>query len=142
MEIQKVKIIENGYLVNGVMTVPNSKENRLLPHVERWLEENTPEPEITEQEQHLKDTIEWKSQREKLVSSIEVSLDGVVFQGDEISQNRMSNAINGLPDESTTIDWVAKDNTVHQLNKANLKRLLFLAGTEQSEIWNFGRPTQ
>lgn len=59
----------------------------------------------------------------------------VVYQGDETSQDRMSRAINGLPDNMTTISWKASDNSSHELTRVGLKEILFLAGQEQTRIW-------
>lgn len=84
---------------------------------------------------------EWKRNRQQLVDNILVEYNGVTYQGDEKSQDRMSRAINGLPDDVTTVPWIAYDNSVHQLNKADLKQILFLAGVQQSTIWNEGRPS-
>jgi len=82
----------------------------------------------------------WKESRKLAVESIEVIYDQVVYQGDEISQGRMSRSIAALPDDVMTVLWIAKDNSVHPLNKAQLKAILLDAGTKQSAIWNEGRP--
>lgn len=76
-----------------------------------------------------------KELREILVSSIEVVHNNVIYQGDETSQDRMSRAINGLPDNMTTISWKASDNSSHELTRVGLKEILFLAGQEQTRIW-------
>jgi len=94
------------------------------------LDYKTPEEQLTER----------KQQRKLLVSQITVEYNGVIYQGDEKSQDRLSRAINGLPDDSTVIEWIAKDNSTHNLNKQVLKDILFLCGSEQSRIWNEGRP--
>lgn len=76
-----------------------------------------------------------KELREILVSSIEVVHNNVIYQGDETSQDRMSRAINGLPDNMTTISWKASDNSSQELTRVDLKEILFLAGQEQTRIW-------
>ena len=78
---------------------------------------------------------ENKAQRITLVSNIEVIYNNIIYQGDEVSQDRMSRAINGLPDDIITIDWKAKDNSSHILNKVDLKQILYLACQEQTKIW-------
>lgn len=83
---------------------------------------------------------EWKANRQTLVDNIEVTYQGVVYQGDEVSQTRMSRAITALPDDEITITWVAKDNTEHNLNRLDIKAILFQAGLQQSNIWNLDRP--
>lgn len=76
-----------------------------------------------------------KSNRLVSVSNIEVEYKGVIYQGDETSQDRMSRAINGLPDNTTIIPWKAKDNSSQLLTRIDLKEILFLAGQEQTKIW-------
>ena len=76
-----------------------------------------------------------KANTQILVKVIEVEYDGVIYQGDETSQDRMSRAINGLPDDIATILWRAKDNSSHQLTRLDLKEILFLAVQEQTKIW-------
>ena len=76
-----------------------------------------------------------KANRTILVENIEVEYNGVVYQGDETSQDRLSRAINGLPDDTTTISWKAKDNSSQELTRLDLKEILFLAGQEQTRIW-------
>ena len=86
------------------------------------------------------ETRAWKSSREELVSNIEVVYGGVVYQGDEKSQDRMSRSINALPDDTSIIPWTAKDNTPHNLTRVDLREILLDAGSQQSAIWNTGRP--
>ena len=76
-----------------------------------------------------------KASRTILVESIEVKYNGIIYQGDETSQDRMNRAINGLPDDIATILWKAKDNSSHELTRLDLKEILFLAGQEQTRIW-------
>ena len=76
-----------------------------------------------------------KENRQMLVGLIEVGYKEVIYQGDETSQGRISRAINGLPDDITTILWKAKDNSSHELTRLDLKEILFLAGQEQTRIW-------
>ena len=83
---------------------------------------------------------EWKTQRNNAVANIDVTYSGVIYQGDEDSQSRLSRAILALPDDVTTTAWVAKDNSVHQLTRIDLSAILALGGAEQSRLWNLGRP--
>lgn len=75
-----------------------------------------------------------KANRTILVESIEVKYNGVSYQGDETSQDRISRAINGLPDDIAIILWKAKDNSSHELTRLDLKEILFLAVQEQTKI--------
>lgn len=76
-----------------------------------------------------------KQNRQILVDNIEVTYNGIIYQGDETSQDRMSRSINGLPYDITTIQWKAKDNSSQELTKLDLKQILYLAGQEQTKIW-------
>jgi len=82
----------------------------------------------------------WKESRQLAVDSIEVTYDLIIYQGDEVSQGRMSRSIAALPDDVMTVQWIAKDNSAQLLNKVQLKAILLDAGTKQSAIWNEGRP--
>ena len=86
------------------------------------------------------ETRAWKTQREELVKDIEVTHNGVGYQGDESSQTRMARAIVALPDDVVTIDWIAKDNSANALTRLDLQLILLDAGTQQSAIWIEGRP--
>lgn len=75
-----------------------------------------------------------KQNMQMKIDSIEINYNGVVYQGDEKSQDRISRAINRLPDNTTIIPWKAKDNSSQLLTKIDLKEILFLAGEEQTKI--------
>ena len=145
--VKEIRDIETdtltGYLVDG-MQVPLAEGNRHYKEVQEWLKDNTPEPAYTEEERNaylLKQSITaWKQNRQQKVENIEVTYNNVVYQGDETSQTRMTKAITALPDDSTTINWIAKDNSVQSLTRVDLKAILLDAGTQQSKIWNEGRP--
>lgn len=82
---------------------------------------------------------QWKAERQSKVDNIEVELNSVIYQGDETSQTRLSRAVSVMEDTDTTM-WVAKDNSVNELSKADLKYILREAGIKQTLIWNDGRP--
>jgi len=50
MEILKVKLSGDGYLVNGSMSVPKAEGNRHYAMVKEWLKTNAPEPEFSDVE--------------------------------------------------------------------------------------------
>ena len=82
---------------------------------------------------------EAKTERTDAVSKITVEVDGLVFDGDETSQDRMTRAItmftsSGLPADTTT-SWVLADNTVAQVTIDQLTQALLLAGQKQTELW-------
>ena len=82
---------------------------------------------------------EAKTDRAEAVSRITVEVDGMVFDGDEKAQDRMTRAItmftsSGLPPDTTT-EWVLADNTVAQVTVNQLAQALLLAGQKQTELW-------
>lgn len=81
----------------------------------------------------------WKSDRQNKVDNLEVEHNGVIYQGDELSQTRIARAISVMDDNETT-EWVAKDNSIQTLNKADLSAILKEAGIKQTLIWNENRP--
>lgn len=77
----------------------------------------------------------FKEERQRLVNSIEVEYQGNMYQGDELSQDRISRAINGLPNDSSLILWKTKSNSTVNLTRVDLKEILFLAGEKQTLLW-------
>ena len=80
-----------------------------------------------------------KSDRAEAVSKITVTVDGMVFDGDETAQDRMARAItmfqaNNLPVDYQT-DWVLADNTIAKVTVTQLSQALLLAGKEQTALW-------
>lgn len=99
--------------------------------------EPTPE-EIAEREK-AEALAQAKEERAEAVSKLTVTVDGMVFDADETSQNRMSRVVAGAQalgiDQSTTQVWVLADNTIAQPTVAQLAQALKLAGQKQSELW-------
>lgn len=82
---------------------------------------------------------EAKTDRAEAVARITVEVDGMVFDGDETAQDRMTRAItmftsSGLPPDTTT-EWVLADNTVANVTVSQLAKALLLAGQKQTELW-------
>ena len=75
-----------------------------------------------------------KEYRNNLVSSIEIVYDGMIYQGDEVSQGRMSRVISSMLD-TDTIMWKAKDNSKVKLTKIDLTQILRLSTIEQTKVW-------
>lgn len=91
-------------------------------------------PEPTEEELQARALAMAKSERADAVSNITVEVDGLVFDGDEKSQERMARSIVALND-GETITWVLHDNTIANVTKEQLKTALRLAGQKQTELW-------
>lgn len=81
------------------------------------------------------DEILFKQERQSKVDAIIVTTQsGKRFDGDEVSQNRMSRAIVAMSD-SDTIMWMLADNTSASVTANELKEALRLAGEEMTCIW-------
>jgi pentose-5-phosphate-3-epimerase len=79
---------------------------------------------------------EKKVERQAQVDRLTVTVDGMVFDGDEESQNRMVRAIAALTfasKESTT--WVLNNNTAVEVTLDQLSRALVEAGKAQTAVW-------
>ena len=82
----------------------------------------------------------WKSERAAAVSQIIVEVDGLVFDGDELSQTRMARAVAAADSLEQRVAWTLADNTVAFVTATQLKKALYLAGVRQTAIWSAGRP--
>ncbi len=82
----------------------------------------------------------WKSSREQAVAAISVTVDGLVFDGDEIAQSRMARAVAAADTMEQAVPWTLADNTVAMVTAGQLKQALYLAGARQTELWSEGRP--
>ena len=96
-----------------------------------------PAPTPEEQQQELME--QKKALRAEAVSKITVTVDGMVFDGDEKAQERMSRTVsiataNGMP-MTTETTWVLADNTIAQVTLQQLAKACLLAGQKQTELW-------
>lgn len=83
---------------------------------------------------------EAKIERAETVARIKVAVDGLVFDGDEESQSRMSRTISSAvaqgADLGTTMrTWVLADNSIAEVSVLQLAKALELAGDAQTEAW-------
>ena len=81
------------------------------------------------------------------MSKLTVTVDGMVFDADETSQNRMSRVVAGAQAlgvdlNTTTQIWVLADNTVAQPTVAQLAQALKLAGEAQTALWTIPYQTE
>lgn len=98
-----------------------------------------PTPEEIAEREAAEALAQAKKERAEAVSKLTVTVDGMVFDADETSQNRMSRVVAGAQalgiDQSTTQVWVLADNTVAQPTVAQLAQALKLAGEAQTALW-------
>lgn len=77
-----------------------------------------------------------KQERAKAVESIIVEVDGLKFNGDETSQDRMSRALKvaEVTGMQTTV-WVMADDSVVEVTKSQMEQALAKAMLQQGELW-------
>ena len=97
-------------------------------------------PPMTAEEQEQADLDSAKATRATKVGALTVTVDGMVFDADETSQNRMSRVVAGAQAlgvdlNTTTQIWVLADNTVATPTVAQLAQALKLAGEAQTALW-------
>lgn len=96
----------------------------------------TPEPEPTPEETEAKRLEEAKRVRAAKVEAITVEVDGMVFDGNEPAQSRMTRAIAAAETAGMTETvWVLADNTVATVTKAQLQQALAKAMLAMSKVW-------
>lgn len=99
-----------------------------------WYRKGTA-PKFSDEEVAMKQLLTAKAEREDYVKRIVVEVDGMMFDGDEISQDRMARSIIAL-DLGEKVQWVLADNTIAQVTRAQLREALRKAGTAQTAIWS------
>lgn len=97
-------------------------------------------PPMTAEERAKADLDAAKAERATQVGRLTVTVDGMVFDADETSQNRMSRVVAGAQAlgvdlNTTTQIWVLADNTVATPTVAQLAQALKLAGEAQTALW-------
>lgn len=76
-----------------------------------------------------------KQRRREEVATIEVTVDGMTFDGNEVAQRRMTGALVGWDDSVETIQWVLADNSVANVTKLQLWKALQAATAEMQKLW-------
>lgn len=97
--------------------------------------------EDKKRQQHERAFSAWKRERQTAVDAITVTVDGMVFDGNEASQNRMARVIASADAMEQAAEWTLASNDVATVTMAQLKQALALATEAQTAIWNEGRPT-
>ena len=75
-----------------------------------------------------------RESRDSAVDNILVTVDKLVFNGNELSQSRMARAVLCLK-ATETIQWKLADNSVAKVTQKQLKKALLLANKAQSDLW-------
>ena len=91
-------------------------------------------PEPTAEEIAERALVQAKQARAEAVEALTVEVAGMVFDGDETSQARMSVAASSMTDDEMNV-WVLHDNSIVQVTKPQLLLACRLARIAQSAIW-------
>lgn len=132
--------------INGAISeFPNALAEKNLTNLHSILENKRKReqellPKPTEEEKDKAALSQAKAERADAVSKLTVTVDGMVFDADETSQNRMSRVVAGAQAlgvdlNTTTQIWVLANNTIAQLTVAQLAQALKLAGQKQTALW-------
>lgn len=149
--MKQIKLLQNitndykiepiGYELNG-MFIPLDQNNRHYLEIQKLLQDNEAEliPQYTDEDvlnKAKQDKInELKQKRDKKIKEIVVTLEnGKQLNGDELAQTRFARAIQALPDDTTTIDWIDYSNKTIKLTKLELQEALTKAGQEETNIY-------
>lgn len=82
------------------------------------------------------DAVAAKKLRDTAVAAIKVTVNGKVFDGDEVAQGRIARALAAAESAGiTTYQWKLADNSVAEVSLDELKQALALAFQAQSELW-------
>lgn len=82
------------------------------------------------------DAVASKKLRDTAVAAIKVTVNGKVFDGDEVAQGRIVRAVAAAESAGiTTYQWKLADNSVAEVSLSELKQALALAFQAQSELW-------
>ena len=96
-------------------------------------------PEPTPEELAARALEQAKAERAAAVAALTVTVDGMVFDGDEKAQERMARTViastsTGASMDDTTV-WVLHDNTVATVTIRQLATALRKAGEAQTALW-------
>ncbi len=120
--IEEDKIPEYDKLKNVLSSKIVKKKNKFY---RKWIITDTTDETLLKR---------YYSKEKKLsIKNIEVQYKGNTYQGDEVSQERLSRAIIVMNTDET-IEWVTKDNTITTLSREDLQNILREAFQNQSAI--------
>lgn len=77
---------------------------------------------------------ELKNQRSNKINGLMIVVDGMTFNADEASQDRMVRSIMTMSLNETT-QWVLADGSAANVSRAQLLAVLKQARIEQTKIW-------
>lgn len=105
--VQTVKISGQGYLLNGIMSVPKADGNREYELIKKWLSDgNTPESEFTDEELITQKQNEFRAERNTLLDKV----DKLINKAEDLVQDSKDLREYRQALRDATINWVMPDN--------------------------------
>ena len=101
--------------------------------IRRFRIEAVPEP--TAEELAEAELAQAKAERAAAVAALTVTVDGMVFDGDEKAQERMARAVLLAESPEESMEWVLANNTVAMVTAEQLRRACRAAGKAQGALW-------
>ena len=120
--INTVKQQQNGWLVNGSMSVPNDKSNRHYQEVQEWLKTNTPEPEFTFTELQTAKISELTAAY-NAANETDIAYMNTTFQANKKSQELITGILAGGGAVPSGFTWRDKLNVDVPMTFADLQGL-------------------
>ena len=109
MEIKTVKIQGQGYLLNGLMSVPKADGNREYELIKQWLAEgNTPEHEFTEEEILKKKQYKFRIERNLLLDKADIEIN----KAEDLGQDSTILRAYRQALRDSTINWVMAESMI------------------------------
>lgn len=93
-------------------------------------------PAKTPEEISHEELAKAKAERAEAVQNIAVEVDGMIFDGNEDAQRRISVAITTANiTGQQSVDWVLKNNTVANVTREQLEKVLALSMQKMQRLW-------
>lgn len=106
--------------------------------LDEWNNSEPPRPTQPTPEQYLINTglltVAWTESRDSQIAELVVEVDGMLFDADERSQDRMARAV-AVGEAGVTTKWKLADNTIVEVTWGQLKEALIKGGEATTEIW-------
>ncbi len=140
MQILKVKLRKNGYLINDDTFVPNDPDNSDFKSIQKWIDVGgVVEPEFSLDELKTAKRAEINDQRDNNLIA-DLNYDNKVFQVSKDTFYAISSLIERLQEriialeQNPTTEMILKDNTIVELDKDDLVVIRARLIDRQSEI--------
>ena len=142
MQISTVKRTPIGYLVNGIVNVPNDPKNKEFRAVQLWIDEgNTPDPEFSDSEllanaKKVK-CQEINNQRDSLTNRpVSLTISGTRHTFDTGIESRLNIANTYIAlGSSDTIEWVTEENRIIDLTPTQVLQICtIIMNNKSSEV--------